>query len=455
MMAKVLLVMFGMTPVLSGCYVTGDYPVADSHVQQVAAPSGAEAETRSAVVEAARGWQPTSVQLHKGDVVNITGMGKWVAGLGRTWVGGEGINAWASVREVPVGQHMSLIGRIGDGYPFVIGRTSSFLVRQEGSLYLRANEAESVVFDNLGALTVTIKRYRAAGDGEASKGSVGHTGSIAGAENAKTRTSDVRQKLAIVVGISAYENRGKWNLTNLRYARRDAEALTAHLKSGGFDQVITLTDAQATTRNLKMAMREKLRGVQKDDFVLIFWAGHGSPDPHEPEKLYLITHDTDPRHMASTAYAMNEFKADNAALKAKRVLVIADACHSAGISDPKIGIRGAKGNKIVDGIRGVYVGSSKPSGGPMRMIFTSCEAGEVSRESSDLGGGHGVFTWFLLQALAGKADQVANGGNGNGKVELGEVIEYTRDKVKRFTGNQQHPDTAGRFDRNLIMGVTK
>ena len=40
----------------------------------------------------------------------------------------------------------------------------------------------------------------------------------------------------------------------------------------------------------------------------------------------------------------------------------------------------------------------------------------------------------------------------NGTVASGEPIEHTRDAVKDTTGNQQHPDTAGRFDRELIMG---
>ena len=43
----------------------------------------------------------------------------------------------------------------------------------------------------------------------------------------------------------------------------------------------------------------------------------------------------------------------------------------------------------------------------------------------------------------------------DGKVTLGEMIEYTRDQVKRFTGNQQHPDTAGLFDRDLPMGAAR
>jgi len=262
----------------------------------------------------------------------------------------------------------------------------------------------------------------------------------------------------VVIGISDYKHRGRWRLTNLRYASRDARILQDHLQRNQYDSVTLLTDAQATTRSIRAVLREKLRGVQKDDFVLIFWAGHGCPDPQDPKSLYLVTHDTDPAHMASTAYSMEEFKADIAKLKSDRVLVIADACHSAGIANPKIGTRGDEDNKIVEGMRSVYIADDKAeSGGPMRMIFTSCETGEVSRESSELGGGHGVFTWYLLQALTGQADDPKHktGGNADGNVTLGEMIEYTRDKVKRHTGNQQHPDTAGRFDRNLIMGAAK
>ena len=272
----------------------------------------------------------------------------------------------------------------------------------------------------------------------------------------------LRKRLAVVIGISDYKHRGKWNLTNLRYAARDAQALAGWLgdsQGGRFDEVHLLTDADATTRNVKIALREKLRSVQRDDMVLVFWAGHGTPDPHDLRALYLLTHDADPEHLPATAYAMDEFKADIGKLRSERVLLVADACHSAGISDPKIGVRGIEENKMVEGLRGITVAptvtSDGGSAGPMRMIFTSCETNELSRENADLGGGHGVFTYHLLEGLRGEADRRANWGNGDGNVTLGELVEYTRDAVKRATGNQQHPDTAGRFDRNLLMGVVR
>jgi len=269
----------------------------------------------------------------------------------------------------------------------------------------------------------------------------------------------ISKRYAVVIGISEHKFRGKMGLTDLRYAARDAQALAAHLRSdqgGRFDHVTLLCNQEATTQNVKIALRERLREVQENDFVVIAWSGHGGPDPRELKRLYLITHDSDPEHMAATAYAMEEFRDDLNRLRAKNILVLADTCHSAGITDPTVGLRGPKDNKIVEGLRALEGEAKGPGDAPqLRLIFTSCEAGEVSLENADLGGGHGVFTWFFLQAIGGQADRREFGGNADGAVTLGETIEFTRDQVKRFTQNQQHPDTAGRFDRRVVLSGTR
>jgi uncharacterized caspase-like protein len=270
-----------------------------------------------------------------------------------------------------------------------------------------------------------------------------------------TLPAPVSRRYAVVVGVSEHKFRGKMGLSDLRYAARDAEALAAYLRSdrgGRFDHVALLTNQQATTQDVKVALRENLREVQENDFVVISWSGHGGPDPREPKRLYLVTHDTDPEHMAATAYGMEELRDDLNRLRAKNVLLLADTCHSAGITDPTVGIRGPQDNKIVESLRSLDLTPKGPGDVPqLRLIFTSCEAGETSLESANLGGGHGVFTWFFLQAIGGEADRRDFGGNADGVVTLGETIEYTRDQVKRFTQNRQHPDTAGRFDRRVIM----
>jgi uncharacterized caspase-like protein len=276
------------------------------------------------------------------------------------------------------------------------------------------------------------------------------------------REPGLGKRWAVVIGVSDYQQRGKWGLTDLRYAGKDATTMAKYLRApdgGRFDQVRVLIDDRATLANIRAALREELRGVQEDDLVVVYWAGHGMPDPYDREKLYLLGYDSDPAHMASTGYSMEEFQRDIRNLKAGRLILLADTCHSAGLSDPTQAARGEMQNHIVEGLRGVTIGPAPNSGPPVagscNLIFTSCEAGEKSLESTELGGGHGVFTYFLLEAMTGDADRRDNNGNADGQVSLGEAIDYTIDKVKRFSQNRQHPDTAGRFDRSMPMGPTK
>ena len=86
-----------------------------------------------------------------------------------------------------------------------------------------------------------------------------------------------------------------------------------------------------------------------------------------------------------------------------------------------------------------------------KPVFTSSEANEVSRESDKWDGGHGVFTWAMLKGLKGEADGFG-GSEKDGKVTLGELLDYVDQTVRRETGSTQHPQKAGRFDRNMIIG---
>lgn len=266
----------------------------------------------------------------------------------------------------------------------------------------------------------------------------------------------IRHMVAVVVGISRYlhEGEGHPKLINLGYASADADAFASHLLNSGFNAVDLLDDEKATLTNVRNTVRERIKAAEPDDFVLLFWAGHGCADYHDPNKLYLITHDTDPDDMAHTAYAMTKFQEDIGSIKARRLMVIIDTCHSGGISDPTIAVRGANGTDIKAALRGVLVANdsgsngSKAKVGVMRLIFTSCEPSEVSLESSKFG--HGVFTHFLLKGLQGDADT-----NRDETVTLDEVLEYTRSRVRSFSRTRQNPATAGRFDRTIPMGVLK
>ncbi len=80
-------------------------------------------------------------------------------------------------------------------------------------------------------------------------------------------------------------------------------------------------------------------------------------------------------------------------------------------------------------------------------VISASDDRQLSVESAKFGGGHGVFTHYLLEGLKGAADY-----NKDGTVTLGELIPYLSENVRRQTLNAQSPTVAGRFDPALSLG---
>jgi tetratricopeptide (TPR) repeat protein len=255
------------------------------------------------------------------------------------------------------------------------------------------------------------------------------------------------KRWAIIVGISQYKDQS----LNLKYADRDAEELYKLLltPSGGAfkaDYIIKLTNEDATTANITRALRSFLKKPAKEDIVLIYFACHGGPDSDRPDIVYLLTHDTEPDDISGTALPMREIDLclkEN--LRAERVIVLADTCHSAAIGGG-IGRRNIADNTAV--VNRYLQEVSKAQGGI--ALLTSAEANQVAFEDTKWGGGHGVFTYYLLKGMRGEADT-----SRNGVVSVGELFEYVRKNVQEATDNKQHPCIgANPFDRSLAITVT-
>lgn len=271
-----------------------------------------------------------------------------------------------------------------------------------------------------------------------------------GSENQPNYFAKSIQRWAVVIGISSYKNSGK-GISPLRYADNDARSMYDFLKSpqgGAFPDanMKLLLDKQATLSNITEAINVFLAKAIEEDIVVIYFAGHGSADPTNPKNLFLLTYDTDPKKMASSAYLMEDLKkAMERFIKARNILIFADACHSAGVTGG-ISNRGRSDDLIVNRYL-LNLAQSENS----TLIFTASEASEKSQESTKWGGGHGVFTWTLLEGMKGAADT-----NADGIITIGELIDYTQEKVKRETNSLQHPDKSStKFDRNLPISVIK
>jgi WD40 repeat protein/uncharacterized caspase-like protein len=250
------------------------------------------------------------------------------------------------------------------------------------------------------------------------------------------------RRLALIVGVSHYADRS----LDLAYAAADARALHDLLVNPALgpaafrpEDVRLLLDEQATVSAINTGLREFLRQARENDFVLFYFAGHGAPDPRQTSDLYLLAHDTSPKNIAGTGLLMVHVREAIAKIPARDVLILSDACHSAGIG-------GTGGRSIeVNPIHQSFTERMRHASGGL-AILTASEAAQLSQEDARWGH-HGVFTYFLLRGLAGEADR-----NGDHLVTLGELMEYVRENVSKATRYQQVPAIGNTiFDRALPL----
>ena len=180
--------------------------------------------------------------------------------------------------------------------------------------------------------------------------------------------------------------------------------------------------------------------------VIIYFVGHGSPQsPDHPHNLYLLSYDTQYDNIAATGFPMWDIEtALKRFIKANKVVVIADACHSGGVGQSFDIARRATRGITVNPISSGFQNLSQIGDGV--CVISASDDKQFSQESKDWGGGHGVFTYFLLEGLKGNADY-----NKDRIVTLGELIPYLSEQVRRATRNAQSPTVAGKFDPALSI----
>ena len=251
------------------------------------------------------------------------------------------------------------------------------------------------------------------------------------------------RRIALIVGISSYRD----SSIDLQYASRDARAVHDLLTAPDLGpaaleprDVRLLLDRDATVERINTGLRDFLQRATENDFVLFYFAGHGIPDPNRPQDLYLLAHDTAPENIAGTGLLMRHVREAIAEVRARDVLILTDACHSAGMAAPS-NIR----SLAVNPIHNIFREKMRHASGGL-AILTASEAAQVSLEGPKWQD-HGVFTYYLLAGLRGAADL-----DRDRLVSLGEIMEYVREQVKDATHAQQIPAIGPTsFDRTLPL----
>jgi hypothetical protein len=145
----------------------------------------------------------------------------------------------------------------------------------------------------------------------------------------------VRKKWALVIGIDQYQDE---RVPRLNFAVKDSQDFEEFLKDpegGRFDpaNIIHLVDQKATLTGIRQALGKLRAQVQKDDLVVLYFSGHGSPREMDPNGMsYIITNDTSldgPENLYATSLQMIDLVQQvNRDIKARRVVLFLDTCYS-------------------------------------------------------------------------------------------------------------------------------
>lgn len=228
---------------------------------------------------------------------------------------------------------------------------------------------------------------------------------------------------ALIVGVNDYRDR---HIGDLRFAESDAAAIQAALtdpQSGIVrpENVVTLTGAQATYRNISRALEEHLvrRARRPQDVVVFYFAGHGAEGPHVSRgaAYYLVPQDAKLTNLLSTGIDKGRLQFLWGAIPAHRKVFITDACHSGGLQSMKV--LSADGLETVEGY----------------ITMAAARADQLALELPQLG--HGLFTYALTQGMRGGADE-----DGDGWVSAQELGAYVGGRVQQMAaelGSEQIP----------------
>jgi hypothetical protein len=229
----------------------------------------------------------------------------------------------------------------------------------------------------------------------------------------------------MAVGINSYLD----STLNLTYAVPDAKSIAAAFKEAGHghyeDVIVThVLDGDATAAGLDRVFLDLAGKVRPRDVFVFFAAGHGKT---LDGRYYFIPHDLHYHTGVSLmhdAIGQDSLQAWFARILAKKAVVMFDTCEAGSLTE-RTKTRGGLEQKAALGRLIQATG---------RATLTASSATQAAYEGY---GGHGVFTFALLDALA-RGDL-----NNNGLIELAELIEHVDGLVPAITekrwGAKQFP----------------
>lgn len=235
----------------------------------------------------------------------------------------------------------------------------------------------------------------------------------------------------ILIGVSEYEFLEKEK--QLKYADDDTKMMEEYLSTWENINIKTFINKNTSSKDeITAEIENTLHFEAKDgDLVIIYFSGHGDVDPIYNDGYFLLNGVKEPNnhsYRSNQALSMNNINdaINIAANKNIQVFLITDACRSGKI------LNSNDANQ-----RMLEIGTNT-------LSLVSCSPNELSFESNKYGGGHGVFTYHLVQGLMGLADK-----DNDKVISFKELSRYVEDNVALSENNAQNPQSKGLMSKKI------
>ena len=252
------------------------------------------------------------------------------------------------------------------------------------------------------------------------------------------RVKTDKNKIAIIIGIEKYEN-----LINLdaKYANRDAKAFKTYATQAlGVKEsnIKILVGDKATRSQTIKAFKLWLPRIAGDGGkdIHIFFAGHGLASDNG-EDLYILPQDGESSLLEDTAISRVKLISLIQKVNPKSVTMFFDTCYSGQTRDEKM---------LVASLRPIRIVAQEQDTPNNFTIFTASNNDQTSGSIEEAK--HGMFSYYLMKGLEGKADE-----NKDKQITNGELIAYLKTNVSKeaFTQNrEQDPMLSGDPDKILM-----
>lgn len=234
----------------------------------------------------------------------------------------------------------------------------------------------------------------------------------------------------ISIGIDKF-SQTNWNLN---YCVADAKGIFDSFQNIDENNKVFLADEAATKSTIENNINRIVNMMNTNDTLILFVATHGFFDKND---FYFTPNDFKFDNISNnyigdtnTGISSNwllEVLYDKVKNNSNNIVLILDTCHS-----------GSMGFDV----RKSY---NEKTGAGLALLY-SCSPLELSYENISYGGGHGLFSYCIIEGLNGTADK-----NKDGIITFRELYDYCYLKVKELSQDKQNPVFIGAMNNNAII----